>query len=63
LGLRRANMRGAAKVTAPVMFAVLALSADQLLRWATWHPENVLHRCFVAHRVERPCLTMPKNRL
>jgi len=34
-GLRRVNVRGAAKVTAHLMFAVLALSADQLLRWVT----------------------------
>jgi len=34
-GVRRINVRGAAKVTAHLMFAVLALSADQLLRWVT----------------------------
>jgi len=34
-GVRRVNVRGAAKVTAHLMFAVLALSADQLLRWVT----------------------------
>jgi len=34
-GVRRINVRGAAKVTAHLMFAVLAISADQLLRWVT----------------------------
>jgi len=34
-GVRRVNVRGTAKVTAHLMFAVLALSADQLLRWVT----------------------------
>jgi len=34
-GLRRVNVRGATKVTAHLMFTVLALSADQLLRWVT----------------------------
>lgn len=34
-GLHRVNVRGHAKVLAHMMFAVLALSADQLLRWGT----------------------------
>ena len=34
-GGRRINVRGAAKVMTHLMFAVLALSGDQLLRWST----------------------------
>lgn len=34
-GVHRVNVRGHAKVMAQMMFAVLALSADQLLRWVT----------------------------
>lgn len=34
-GAGRINVRGPAKVTAHLMFAVLALTADQLLRWVT----------------------------
>ena len=34
-GADRVNVRGHGKVTAHLMFAVLALSADQLLRWVT----------------------------
>lgn len=34
-GIRRINVRGHAKVMAHLMFAVLALTADQLLRWVT----------------------------
>lgn len=34
-GAHRINVRGASKVMSHLMFALLALSADQLLRWAT----------------------------
>ena len=34
-GASRIHVRGAAKVMAHLMFAVLVLAADQLLRWAT----------------------------
>lgn len=34
-GIHRVNVRGHAKVATHLMFAVLALTADQLLRWAT----------------------------
>ncbi len=34
-GARRVNVRGHAKVMAHLMFGVLALTADQLLRWVT----------------------------
>lgn len=34
-GARRINVRGSVKVMAHLMFAVLALTADQLLRWVT----------------------------
>ena len=34
-GIRRINVRGHAKVMTHLMFAVLALTADQLLRWVT----------------------------
>ena len=34
-GVCRVNVRGHAKVLAQMMFAVLALTADQLLRWTT----------------------------
>ena len=34
-GVCRVNVRGQAKVLAQMMFAVLALTADQLLRWTT----------------------------
>ena len=34
-GVHRVNVRGHAKVLTQMMFAVLALSADQLLRWVT----------------------------
>lgn len=34
-GIHRVNVRGHAKVASHLMFAVLALTADQLLRWVT----------------------------
>jgi len=34
-GARHVRVRGATKVMAHLMFGVLALTADQLLRWVT----------------------------